>query len=82
MKYGTEIDIDRLNWAISNDIFSGLTITELLTNTEGHSVAWQGLLFVLGGSSKEDVVNRMDPSRRRNLAANAQIDELIGRTMK
>lgn len=81
-RYGTEVNLTRLHWAINAGVFSGLTVTELLTNTAGHPAAWEALKFVLGGSTEEDVVCRLDPSQRRNLAASTQIDGLIDRTMR
>lgn len=40
---------DKVTWAVGNDLFDGLTVSELLLEPDKHPAAYGALLYILDG---------------------------------
>lgn len=80
-------------WAVSNDLFDGLTVSELLLEPEKHPVSFCALLYCLNGAKVRgseirtntqlaDVRQALPGWNREKVDGRAKVDRMVSRIME
>lgn len=89
----TKENRDKVMWAVGNDLFDGLTVTELLLEPEKHPVPFCALLYCLNGAKVRgseirtntqlsDVRQALPAYNREKVDSRAKIDRMIEKIME
>ena len=89
----TKENKDKVIWAVTNDLFDGLTVSELLMEPEKHPAAFGALLYCLNGAKVRggeirtntqlaDVREALSGWNREKVDAKAKVDRMVQRIME